>query len=109
MQRGLVFIVTALLVVVGVGMVLSFTAGGMMFGLGCFTAALALWLLHRGVMALELSADLLAQGLPQRKELTSGHVVAEDDPEATARRSEASREASRPSQPVVVGDERARV
>ena len=104
MQRGLVFIVTALLVVVGVGMVLIFTPGGVIFGLGCFTVALVLWLVYRGVTALELSADLLAQGLLQRKELTSGHVVAEDDPEATARRSEASREASRPSQPVVAGD-----
>ena len=104
MQRGLVFIVSALLVVVGVGMVLSFTAGGVMFGLGCFTAALVLWLVYRGVTALELSADLLAQGLLQRKELTSGQVVAKDDLEATARRSEASREASGPSQSVVVGD-----
>lgn len=108
MQRGLVLIVTALLVVVGVGMVVSFTAGGVMFGLGCFTVALVLWLLYRGVTALELSADLLAQGLLQRKERTGGQVVA-DDPEATARRSEAAREASRPSQPVVAGDERARV
>lgn len=104
MQRSLVLIVTALLVVVGVGMVVSFTAGGVMFGLGCFTAALVLWLLYRGVTALELSADLLAQGLLQRKEPTGGQVVAKDDPEATARRSEAAREASRPSQPVVAAD-----
>ena len=104
MQRSLVYLVSTLLVVVGVGMVLSFTAGGVMFGLGCFTAALVLWLVYKGVTALELSADLLAQGLLQRKELTSGHVVAEDDPEATARRLEASREASRPSQPVVARD-----
>ena len=104
MLRSLVLIATALLVVVGVGMVVSFTAGGVMFGLGCFTAALVLWLLYRGVTALELSADLLAQGLLQRKELTRGQVVAKDDPEATARRSAAAREASRPSQPVVAGD-----
>ena len=108
MQRSLVLIVTALLVVVGVGMALSFTAGGVVFGLGCFTAALVLWLLYRGVTALELSADLLAQGLLQRKGLTRGRVVAKDDPESTARRSEAAREAS-PPHPVAAGDERARV
>jgi hypothetical protein len=66
MQRNLVYIVTALLVVVGVSMVLSFTAGGFMSGLGCFAGALALWLLYRGVMALELSAELLAQSILQR-------------------------------------------
>lgn len=104
MLRGLVFVVAALLAVVGVGMVLSFTAGGVMFGLGCFTAALVLWLLYRGVTALELSADLLAQGLLQRRELTRGQVIVEDDPEATARRLGTAREASRPSQPVVAGE-----
>jgi multisubunit Na+/H+ antiporter MnhC subunit len=104
MQRNLVYVVVALLVLVGVGMVLSFTAGGVMFGLGCFAAALALWLLHRGVMALELSADLQAQGLLQRKEHTRDNVKGEDHPETTAGRSEAVREEPRPSQPVAAGD-----
>ena len=104
MQRNLVYVVVALLVLVGVGMVLSFTAGGFMLGLGCFAGALALWLLYRGVMALELSADLLAQGLLQRKELARDHVGAKDDPEATARGSAVVREEPRPSQSVAAGD-----
>jgi multisubunit Na+/H+ antiporter MnhC subunit len=104
MQRNLVYIVMALLVMVGLSMALSFTAGGIVFALGCFTAALTLWLLYRGVMALELSADLLAQGLLQRNKLARDHVEAKDDPEATARGSEAVREKPRPSQPVAAGD-----
>lgn len=104
MQRNLVFIVIALLVIVGLSMVLSFTAGGIVFALGCFTAALALWLLYRGVMALELTADLLATSLLQRNKLTRDHVEAKDDQEATARRSEAVREEPRPSQPVAAGE-----
>lgn len=104
MQRNLVYLLTALLVVVGVSMALSFTAGGIVFGLGCFTAALALWLLYRGVTALELSADLLAQSLLQRNKLTRDYVEAKDDLEATARGSEAVREEPRPSQPVAAGD-----
>ena len=103
MQRNLVYVVVALLVLVGVGMVLSFTAGGFMFGLGCFAAALALWLLYRGVVALELSADLLAQSLLQRNKPARDYVKGEDHPEATARGSEALREEPRPSQPVAVG------
>ncbi len=104
MRRNLVFIVIALLVIVGLSMVLSFTAGGIMFALSCFTAALALWLLYRGVMALELSADLLAQSLLQRNKLTRDHAEGKDHPETTAGRSEAVREEPRPSQPVATGD-----
>lgn len=101
MQRNLVFVVMALLAVFGIGMVLSFTAGGFMFGLCCFAAALALWLLHRGVMALELSADLLAQSLLQRNKVPRNHADAENRPEATVRGSEVVRE---DSQPVAAGD-----
>ena len=104
MQRNLIYVVVALLVLVGVGMFLSFTAGGVMFGLGCFAAALALWLLYRGVTALELSADLLATSLLQRNKLARDHVEAKDDPEATARGSKAVREEPGPSQPVAAGD-----
>ncbi len=104
MQRNLVYLVTALLVVVGVGMVLSFTAGGFMFGLGCFAGALALWLLYRCVTALELSADLLAQGLLQRNKPARDYGKGENRAETTAGRSEAVREESRPSQPVAAGD-----
>ena len=104
MQRNLVCFLTALLVMLGVGMVLSFTAGGVMFGLGCFTAALALWLLYRGVMVLELSAELLAQSLLQRKEVARDDAEGKDHSETTAGRSEAVREEPRPSQPVAAGD-----
>lgn len=104
MQRNLVYIVTALLVLVGVGMVLSFTAGGFMFGLGCFAAALALWLLYRGVTALELSTDLQAQSLRQRNKPARDYVKGEDRAETTAGHSEAVREEPRLSQPVPAGD-----
>lgn len=103
MQRKLVYVVVALLVLVGLSMALSSTAGGIVFALGCFTAALALWLLYRGVMALELSADLLASSLLQRK-LSKDHVEAKDGLEATARVSEAVREEPSMSQPVAAGD-----
>ena len=104
MQRNLVYLLTALLVVVGVSMVLSFTAGGFMFGLGCFAAALALWLFHRGVTALELSTDLLAQSLLQRNKVGREYVEGKDHPETTVGRSEAVREEPGPSQPVAAGD-----
>lgn len=104
MQRNLVFMVMALLVMVGLSMVLSFTVGGIVFALGCFAAALVLWLLYRGVTALELSADLLATSLLQRTKLTRDHGEAKDDPGATAARSEGVREEPRPSQPVAAGD-----
>ena len=104
MQRNLVYLVTALLVIVGVSMVLSFTAGGFMLGLGCFAAALALWLLYRGVTALELSTDLLAQSLLQRKKPERDYVEGKDHPETTAGRSEAVREEPGPSRPVAAGD-----
>lgn len=104
MQRNLLYVVMALLVMVGLSMALSFTAGGIVFALGCFTAALTLWLLYRGVMALELSADLLAQGLLQRNKPARDHMEAKDDPESTARGSEATYEEPRPSQPVAAGD-----
>lgn len=104
MQRNLVYVVVALLVLVGVGMVLSFTAGGFMFGLGCFAAALALWLLYRGVMALELSADLLAQSLLQRNKPARDYAEGKDRAETTAGRLEAVREEPSPSQPVPAGD-----
>jgi multisubunit Na+/H+ antiporter MnhC subunit len=108
-QRKLVYIVITLLVVVGSCLVLSFTAGGVVFALGCFAAALALWLLYRGVMALELSANLLAQGLLQRNKLTREATETKDDADATARGPEAVREEPRLSQPVAAGDYRARV
>jgi multisubunit Na+/H+ antiporter MnhC subunit len=104
MQRNLVYVVVALLVLVGLSMVLSFTAGGVMFGLGCFAAALALWLLYRGVKALELSADLQAQSLLQRNKPARDYVKGENRTETTAGRSEAVREEPRPSQPVAAGD-----
>lgn len=104
MQRNLVFIVIALLCMVGLSMALSFTAGGILFALGCFTAALAIWLLYRGVTALELSADLQAQSLLQRNKPARDYVKGEDHPETTAGRSEAVREEPRPSRPVAAGD-----
>ena len=104
MQRNLVYLVTALLVVVGVGMILSFTAGGFMFGLGCCAAALALWLLYRGVMALELSTDLLAASMLQRHKPARDDVKGEHRAKTTAGRSEAVREETGMSQPVVARD-----
>ena len=104
MQRKLVYVVVALLVLVGIGMVLSFTAGGFMLGLGCFAGALALWLLHRGVTALELSTDLLAQSLLQRNKLVRDYAEGKDRAGTTAGRSEAVREEPSISQPVAAGD-----
>lgn len=51
MQRILVYALIALLTLIGVGMMLSFTAGGVAFGVGFLSAALALWLLYRGLLA----------------------------------------------------------
>ncbi len=105
MQHNLVYTMMALLIVVGVGMFLSFTAGGVTFGIGCFAAALTLWLLYRGVMALEMSADLLATNLLQRDKTTArDDADARDHAEAVARSSETVVEEPRPSQPVVAGD-----
>ncbi len=66
MQRILVYTLIAALTLFGVGMMLGLTAGGLTFGLGFFSAALALWLLYRTLLALELTADLMAQSLLQR-------------------------------------------
>ena len=90
MLRPLVVGLVAVLCVTGVLLLLSVTAGGFVFALGCFTAALALWLLHQGVTALELNASLLASTLQGRKGLGREH------PETAAE----SREEGRPAQPV---------
>ena len=90
MLRPLVVGLVAVLCATGVLMLLSVTAGGFVFALGCFTAALALWLLHQGVTALELNASLLASTLQGRKGLVREH------PEDAAE----SREEGRPTQPV---------
>ena len=103
-QRNLVYVVVAPLVLVGVGMVLSFRAGGFMFGLCSFATALALWLLHRGVTALELSADLQAQSLLQSNKPARGYAEGKDRVGTTVGRSEVVREEPSISQPVAVGD-----
>ena len=90
MLRPLVIGLVAVLGVTGVMLLLSVTAGGFVFALGCFTAALALWLLHQGVTALELNASLLASTLQQRRGLGREH------PENAVE----SREESRSTQPV---------
>ena len=90
MLRPLVIGLVTILCVTGVLMLLSVTAGGFVFALGCFTAALALWLLHQGVTALELNASLLASTLQGRKGLGREH------PENAAE----SREEGRSTQPV---------
>ena len=94
MLRPLVIGLVTILCVTGVLMLLSVTAGGFVFALGCFTAALALWLLHQGVTALELNASLLASTLQGRKGLGREH--SEDAGQSTAE----SREEGRPAQPV---------
>ena len=90
MLRPLVVGLVAVLCVTGLVLLLSVTAGGFVFALGCFTAALALWLLHQGVTALELNASLLASTLQGRKERGREH------PENAVE----SREEGRPTQPV---------
>ena len=90
MLRPLVVGLVAVLCVTGVMLLLSVTAGGFVFALGCFTAALALWLLHQGVTALELNASLLASTLQQRKGLGREHPANAVE----------SREEGRPTQPV---------
>lgn len=97
MQRILVYTLMTLSALIGVGMMLSFTAGGVAFGVGFLSAALALWLLYRGVQALELSADLLAQSLLQRSR-------AKDSSESAPLPSETQSEDVRPAQPAPVGD-----
>lgn len=97
MQRILVYTLIVLLTLIGVGMVLSFTAGGVAFGVGSLSAALALWLLHRGVQALELSTDLLAQSLVQSSR-------AKDPSEPAPHRPETQIEDGRPAQPAPAGD-----
>ena len=92
MRRILVYALIALLSLFGLGMILSFTAGGVTFGFGYLGAALVLWLLYRCLLALELSADLIAQGLFQR-----GRVKEAVDLSPTSQ--EPGREASRPPQP----------
>jgi len=89
--RTLTLTLSIVLVVLGLGMMLTATAGGAMFGLGSFTAALALWLLYRGVVALELQADLLAQSLHQRRRAGRDHA-------------EPLHEEGRASRPVPAGD-----
>lgn len=90
MLRPLVIGLVAVLCVTGLVLLLSVTAGGFVFALGCFTAALALWLLHQGVTALELNASLLASTLQGRKGLGREH------PENAGE----SREEGRPARPV---------
>lgn len=94
MLRPLVIGLVAVLCITGVLLLLSVTAGGFLFALGCFTAALALWLLHQGVTALELNASLLASTLQQRKGLGREH------PEDAGQSAAESREEGRPTQPV---------
>ena len=102
MQRVLVYTLIALLTLFGVAMLLSLTAGGVTFGLGYFSAALALWLLYRGVLALELSTDLAAQSLLQRSKARND-ADPKDHPDVSVRRSEPGREEPRPSQ-LAAGD-----
>ena len=90
MLRPLVIGLVAVLCVTGLMLLLSVTAGGFVFALGCFTAALALWLLHQGVTALELNASLLASTLQGRRGLGWDH------PENAVE----SREERRSTQPV---------
>lgn len=97
MQRILVYTLTALLTLIGVGMMLSFTAGGVAFGVGFLSAALALWLLYRGVQVLELSTDLLAQSLVQRSR-------AKDPLEPAPHRSETQNEVPPPAHSAPAGD-----
>lgn len=66
MLRPLVLIMIAALCVTGLLMLLSLSAGGLMAALACFGGALTLWLLFQGLLALELNASLLAQGLHRR-------------------------------------------
>ena len=67
MLRLLVVGLVAVLGVTGLMLLLSVTAGGFVFALGCFTAALALWLLHHldpsaGRIA-EIAVLVVAQGI----------------------------------------------
>ena len=94
MLRLLVIGLVAVLCVTGVMLLLSVTAGGFVFAVGCFTAALALWLLHQGVTALELNASLLASTLQQRKGLGREHS------ESVGQSAAESRDEGRPTQPV---------
>ena len=94
MLRPLVIGLVAVLCVTGLMLLLSVTAGGFVFALGCFTAALALWLLHQGVTALELNASLLASTLQGRKGLGREH------PENAEQSAAESREGGRSTQPV---------
>lgn len=94
MLRPLVIGLVAVLCVTGVLMLLSVTAGGFMFALGCFTAALALWLLYQGVTALELNTSLLASTLQPRKGLGREHQ------ESVGQSTVGTREEGRSPQPV---------
>ena len=94
MLRPLVIGLVAALCVTGVLMLLSITAGGVVFALGCFTAALTLWLLYQGVTALELNASLLASSLQQRKGLGRETLASVGRPTVEMR------EEGRSSQPV---------
>lgn len=103
MQRILVYTLIAVLTLFGVGMLLSLTAGGLAFGIGFFSAALALWLLYRTLMALELSTDLMAQSLLQRANAVKDQAAGNNDANATVHHSEPGREEPRPSQ-LAAGD-----
>ena len=97
MQRVMVYTLTALLILIGVGMVLSLTAGGVAFGVGFLSVALALWLLYRVVLALELGTDLLAQSLVQQSRTR-------DPLEPASHRPETVRKGARPAQPAPAED-----
>lgn len=103
MQRILVYTLIAVLTLFGVGMLLSLTAGGLAFGIGFFSAALALWLLYRTLLALELSNDLMAQSLLQRANAVNNQAAGNNDANVTVHRSEPAREEPRPSQ-LAAGD-----
>jgi len=102
-QRILVYTLIAALTLFGVGMMLSLTAGGFTFGLGFFSAALALWLLYRTLLALELSTDLMAQSLLQYNKVVKNQVEEKSGKGVTTGHSEPSREEPRPSQ-LAAGD-----
>ncbi len=103
MQRILIYTLIAALTLFGVGMTLSLTAGGFTFGLGFFSAALALWLLYRTLLALELTADLMAQSLLQRTKVLRNQAEEKSDAGVTVGHSEPNREEPRPSQ-LAAGD-----
>lgn len=65
-------VVITLLLVMGVALMLSLNVGGIVFGLGCWVVAYALWLLGRAVTAVEAVMDVQAQTLRREQQRAVG-------------------------------------